>query len=164
MNWVHANQRGPLEFRIFYLSSILGHYVEETRLSAVKDGHQELTDALKCIQQNGYCWWRVGISFDFFNRILIRTLEGDSSKFDGYLENVELFYGHEISYEDFVEHRPKEGDWPKEIFPTHKYLKVVKVVITEIPISSVIIEKTGDVLDSTRLWQTTPLLFDFSDF
>tara|TARA_B110000914_G_scaffold71774_1_gene62855 strand:- start:170 stop:532 length:363 start_codon:yes stop_codon:yes gene_type:complete len=43
-----------------YLKKILGSAVEETRLSTVGNGFQELTDAQKCIASNGYCWWYVG--------------------------------------------------------------------------------------------------------
>ena len=34
------------------------------------------------------------------------TKNGDSSVFDGYLITSELRYGHEISGEDFISHRP----------------------------------------------------------
>ena len=135
--------------------------VEETRLSSVPSGFQELTDAQRCIASNGYCWWYVGSTMQNFERVLIRTEKGDSSVFDGYLETSELVFGTHITNEDFINHRPSGYNWDIEKKANSKFFKVVNVCIEKIPISTVINANTGKPLTVHQLRSTTHLLTNF---
>ena len=139
-------------------------HMEETRLSSVADGFQELSDAKVCIEGSGYCWWYVGERMQDFEKILIRTKNGDSSVFDGYLITSELRYGHEISDEDFISHRPEGKNWDFEKSPGSKFFKVIGVHVGKIPIKSVLNAKTGLPLTNQQLRQNTHLLADFMSF
>jgi len=144
-----------------YLKKTLGSAVEETRLSTVGNGFQELTDAQRCIASNGYCWWYVGDRMQNFGKILIRTQKGDSSIFDGYLVTSELLFGHQISDEDFTEHRPSGNNWDIQKGPTSKFFKVIEVCIGKIPISDVVNANTGESVTVHQLRSTTHLLVNF---
>jgi hypothetical protein len=144
-----------------YLMKTLALTVEETRLSTVANGFQELSDAQRCIASNGYCWWYVGERMQSFEKILIRTEKGDSSVFDGYLETSGLLLGSQISNEDFIIHRPRGNNWDIEKKPNSKFFKVVNVFIHNIPISSVINANTGKQLTIYQLRSTTHLLTNF---
>ena len=135
--------------------------MEETRLSTVGNGFQELTDAQNCIVSTGYCWWYVGNLMQNFEKILIRTKKGDSSIFDGYLVTSGLLFGSQISDEDFVNHRPSGKNWDIQKDPNSKFFKVIEVYIGEIPISTVINAKTGESVTDKQLRSTTYLLANF---
>ena len=135
--------------------------MEETRLSTVKNGLQELTDAQDCIASTGYCWWYVGDRMQNFEKILIRTEKGNSYIFNGYLVPSELLFGHQISDEDFINHRPSGKNWDIQKDPNSKFFKVIKVCIDEIPISSVVNANTGESVTNKQLRSNTHLLANF---
>ena len=135
--------------------------MEETRLSTVRNGLQELTDAQNCIASTGYCWWYVGDRMQNFEKILIRTAKGDSSIFDGYLVTSGLLFGDQISDEDFITHRPSGKNWDIQKDHNSKFFKVIEVFIGEIPISTIMNSKTGESVTNKQLRSNTHLLANF---
>ena len=136
-----------------------GMYMRTMRIASAINASVELSEAKKCVDENGYCWWGTGKNASIAHEIIVRT-QGDSKKFHGIMEVSDLVNAENISQSDFISNKPKNSaNFPSEKRQT-QYYKITSITIEKIPREKVLYAETERKLTANQLHANTRVILD----